>query len=128
MAERSTDDNEYLTQTYGSSWHQIQGGNDTDVIGLVMEKHPLPSGYQVTHTKLMILIPNGYPGKKLEKFYCVPPLQKSNGSPIEGTELETRYGETWQCWNRPYEWLPGIDTIISHLEFVKNELKTEAER
>ena len=119
-----SEDVEYLEGNYPSSWEKISEGNGK--YGLLIRNFPLPGGYVVGESTLMVLIPSGYPGSGLDMFYFDPPLSRSDGSAIVGAEpMEIHFARQWQRWSRHYDWKPGIDDLVGHIEYVKNELKKE---
>ena len=126
MIELLDEDTEYLDQAFGSDWRLVEEGNAK--FGLVIQNYPLPTGFNLSHTKLMVLIPSGYPGSHLDMFYFNPPIQTTNCRSIPALATEQHFSETWQRWSRHYEWQPGIDTVVSHLEFVRNQLIHESNR
>ena len=123
--EFQPEDVEYLNSNYPSQWRKITEGTGKN--GLVIEAFSVPSGYNETQTKLLVLIPNGYPGAALDMFYFSPPLAKSDGSSIAQLAMETHFGENWQRWSRHYDWIAGEDSLIRHIEFVWYQLQREIE-
>ena len=121
--ELPPEDTQYLDASYPSKWKKVAEGNGK--YGLLIDDFPIPKGYAVEKSTLMVLIPSGYPGSMLDMFYFDPPLDKSNGSPIDRLASEIHFGQTWQRWSRHYSWQPGVDSIVSHIEFVENQLKAE---
>ncbi len=122
--ELPPEDIEYLDANYPSRWKKIAEGNGK--YGLLIDDFPIPKGYTVEKSTLMVLIPSGYPGSMLDMFYFYPPLGKSDGSSIGALVSEAHFGQMWQRWSRhPYSWLPGVHSIVTHVEYVKNELITE---
>lgn len=117
------EDTEYLEGNYPSRWKKISEGNGK--LGLLVEDFPVPNGYTVAKSTLMVLIPSGYPGAMLDMFSFDPPLGKSDGSAINGLASETHFGREWQRWSRHYNWQPGDDTLARHIEYVKNEIRSE---
>ena len=122
------EDMEYLEGNYPSKWQKISEGNGK--FGLLIEDFPLPDGYTMDKSTLLVLIPSGYPGSALDMFYFNPPLEKADGdrSAINALASETHFGQEWQRWSRHYPWQPGIDTVVTHIEYVKNELNNEVGR
>ena len=117
------EDMEYLDGNYPSKWQKISEGKGK--FGLLIENFPIPGGYTMEKSTLMVLIPSGYPGSALDMFFFAPPLEKSNGSAINGLASETHFDQAWQRWSRHYQWQPGVDTVVTHIEYVKNELNSE---
>ena len=120
------EDMEYLEGNYPSKWQKISEGNGK--FGLLIEDFPIPNGYTMGKSTLLVLIPSGYPGSALDMFYFNPPLNRSDGSPTDALASEVHFGREWQRWSRHYQWQPGIDTVVTHIEYVKNELNNEVGR
>ncbi len=117
------EDIQYLEGNYPSQWQKIVEGNSK--YGLIIEKFPIPKGYTIGTSTLMILIPTGYPGSMLDMFYFYPVLKKSNGASIDELTPESHFGQTWQRWSRHYSWKPGEDSVVTHIEYIKNQLLAE---
>ena len=121
--ELPPEDTQYLNENYPSKWRKVAEGNGK--YGLLIDDFPIPKGYAVEKSTLMVLIPSGYPGSMLDMFYFYPPLGQSDGSPIGALASENHFGQTWQRWSRHYSWQPGVDSIVTHIEYVKNQLNIE---
>lgn len=120
-----TEDEEYLNEQYGSTWHRKAEGPDNCKWGLFIENFPIPPGYNRDRSTLMVLIPTGYPGAGLDMFYFNPPLARAGGQEIGALADEAHFDTNWQRWSRHYGWSPGQDSIVSHIEYVRRELETE---
>ncbi len=123
LYELPLEDIQYLNEHYPSQWRKVTEGNSK--YGLCIDDFPIPAGYTVENSTLMVLIPSGYPGSILDMFYFFPLLTKSNGSSINALCPEFHFGQTWQRWSRHYKWQPGFDSVVTHIEFVKNQLNAE---
>ena len=121
-----TEDIEYLDATFSSKWTKVSDGNGKH--GLLIRDFPVPDGYTANSSTFMLLIPVGYPGSMLDMFYFCPPLVPRDGGSINGLASETHFGQQWQRWSRHYKWRPGHDSIVSHIEYVTNELRSEVTR
>lgn len=122
------EDEEYLKAfavEHGSSWERKAEGPNNSKWGLFIENFPIPPGYDRGRSTLMLLIPTGYPGAALDMFYFYPPLARSDDQSIDALADEAHFKTDWQRWSRHYEWTPGEDSIVSHVEYVLNELKNE---
>ena len=120
------EDVEYLNAHHGSEWERVAEGPGK--FGLIVRGFRVPGGYVESQTTLMLLVPSGYPGVPIDMFYLEPPIGKRNGGAIPALAYETHFGATWQRWSRHYDWVPGRDSIVSHLRYVNEELRAEAAR
>ncbi len=117
------EDIQYLDKHFPSKWSKVLEGNAKH--GLIIEDFPIPKGFIARQTNLMLLVPIGYPGSPLDMFYFWRPLEKIDGSPISSLNSETHFGKQWQRWSRHYDWTPGHDSVVQHIEFVVNMLNNE---
>lgn len=117
------EDTEYLDGNYLSRWEKISEGNGK--FGLLIRGFPIPDGYTTTSSTLMILVPSGYPGSQLDMFYFDPPLSRLDGSSINALAQEVHFGQDWQRWSRHYGWEPGQHNIVTHIEYIKNEIQIQ---
>ncbi len=123
LCELLPEDLEYLEANYPSKWRQVSEGNGK--FGLVIDDFPIPDGYKEKKSTLMLLVPSGYPGSVLNMFYFTPSLNRSDGKVIKALASETHFDRTWQRWSRHYEWKPGIDSVVTHIEYIKNQIAEE---
>ena len=119
-----SDDSEYLAGNYGDRWSIISDSPGKH--GLLIEDFPVPEGFDRETSTLMTLLPSGYPGSALDMFYFDPPLRRSDGAGIGALVSESHFGRSWQRWSRHYDWEAGVDSLVSHVEYVKRELRREA--
>jgi len=117
-------DMEYLEANYNGKWRKVSEGGKH---GLVIDSFPIPEGYSPGDAALLVLIPSGYPGTALDMFYFYPHLDlvKQTGSLIGALTTENHFGKNWQRWSRHYEWEPGRDSIVTHIEYIKNQLESD---
>ena len=125
MYELLPEDVEYLNANFPSRWKRLteNGGK----CGLLIRNFNVPEVYTVQRSALMIIVPSGYPGTPLDMFYFDPPLERSN-APVDAIVNETHFGRDWQRWSRHYDWKPGEDNLVRHIEFVRIQLIEEAAR
>ena len=123
-----SDDIEYLDANYSGRWSLTDSPSSAALVGLLIEDFPVPPGYTTATVTLMIIIPNGYPGAMLDMFYFDPPLQRSNGQAIAALASEHHFDRQWQRWSRHYNWQPGLDSLVTHIERAINLLSMEATR
>lgn len=120
------EDVEYLNAQHRNQWRKVAEGEGK--FGLMVRPYTLPEGYAESETTLMVLVPSGYPGVPIDMFYLDPPVHRRDGASINALADESHFGVTWQRWSRHYEWTPGEDNLVTHLEYVKHELESEAAR
>ena len=118
------EDEEYLDAHHQDQWRKVAEGEGK--FGLMVCAYALPKGYSESETTLMVLVPSGYPGVPIDMFYLNPPIHRLGGASINALADESHFGVTWQRWSRHYTWTPGEDTVVTHLEYVKNQLAFEA--
>ena len=121
--ELPEEDLEYLNAHYSTQWQKTSEGNGK--YGLIIENFPLPNGYTMEKSALMLLIPSGYPGSGIDMFYFDPPLNRLDGRGIGGLSIEAHFARQWQRWSRHYQWNPGEDFLVRHIEYIRNELEKE---
>lgn len=99
--------------------------------GLIIEDYVLPFGkYNVSATRLLIFIPQGYNDVNPDMFFCAPTLTLLPGNtlPPAASGTVAFNGINWQQWSRHLnvgnDWRPGIDGIGSYLQKVNRALKT----
>lgn len=120
--ELQAEETAYLNANY-SSWGFLSADG---LCGVVIHNFPVPPGYTPESSDMMVVIPQGYPAAALDMFYFCPELAKTNGGSIGALAMEQYFGRAWQRWSRHYQWIPGQDDIVRHIEFVKNTLKKES--
>lgn len=119
-------DIEYL-EAKGLQYLEVQENGRN---GLIIENYLLPEGkYNVSTTKLLIFIPQGYNDVNPDMFYCYPKLTLNpyNSMPA-ATEGNIAFNSVnWQQWSRHLntgnDWRPGIDGLPSYLQKVNQALK-----
>ena len=115
------DDTEYLNAHF-PGWTQMTEGSKR---GLIIPNYPLPDGYTPDKSDLMLIIPTDYPAGKIDMFYFDPHVARKNGKDIGALNDESHFWRNWQRWSRHYDWTPGVDSIVSHISFVHEQLKSE---
>ncbi|MCY4306283.1 MAG: hypothetical protein OXC62_16130 [Aestuariivita sp.] len=123
--ELALEEIEYLDANHQGRWQRLdEGGGE---YGLLIEGFAIPAGFNQSTADLMVLIPLGYPGTSLDMFYIDPPLSKKNGRDIKKISMEEHFARQWQRWSRHYDWSPGEDDLIRHIEYIRNELQVAGE-
>lgn len=77
---------------------------------------------------LLVLIPSGYATTKLDSFYTLPRLKRSDGSdPLNANVEQALFQKNWQFWSRHLEdsdWRVGKDGLRTFLSYIRNELRS----
>lgn len=118
------EDVEFLNANY-PGWKRQK---ENSAVGIVIRNYELPKGYEPDKSNLMIIVPDGYPVAMIDMFYFYPDIKREDGMIIERLTTQTFFGKPWQQWSRHYTnqpWTPGQDNLISHIEWVRNQLKSE---
>lgn len=112
-------------QNGGFQWETLSSNGNW----LIVKKIPLPDGYNVLEADVAINIPTNYPQGKLDMAYFFPSLKRQDGIPIPQSEVSVDIaGKIFQRWSRhrnTIAWRVGVDSIITHIEEVKNWLQNE---
>lgn len=81
-----------------------------------------------TTCDLLVLIPSGYATTKLDSFYTLPRLKRTDGSdPLNANTEAMMYQKTWQFWSRHLDdgdWRLGKDGLRTYLSYIRNELRS----
>jgi len=100
---------ELLRKKYGSLKH----GDDLDWV--IFEELSLPPGWNREKTRLLVLIPPGYPITPPDNFYVATGLRTASGSmPSNYAEGESHLGEQWDQFSFHVEqghWSPSADLL-----------------
>ncbi|MDA7955892.1 MAG: hypothetical protein MPK34_01450 [Gammaproteobacteria bacterium] len=120
----TAEDKEFLDANY--NWGLCED-DTTGMRGVVIHDYCLPAGYTPQKTELMLLIPANYPMGNIDMFYFAPRIARADNIGINALADEIHFGIQWQRWSRHYPWEPGVDSIVTHVGFVANQLKLELE-
>ncbi|MCY4611877.1 MAG: hypothetical protein OXC38_09310 [Gammaproteobacteria bacterium] len=116
------EDIEFLRAEYSRRWKPVSEG---DKEGLIIKNYRLPRGYTPEKSDLLLLIPSDYPTGMIDMFYFDPEVLREDGSSIAALAPESHFERTWQRWSRHYPWRPSVDSIATHMTYVKNQLISE---
>ena len=116
------EDRAYLDATFPDLWSTV---TELRKQGIIVYDFGLPKPYTPETTDLMLIIPPEYPVGMVDMFYFAAKVQRKDGIGIDALSNEYHFGKEWQRWSRHYPWNAGTDSIITHIEFVKNQLQYE---
>lgn len=122
-------DEEYLRRL-GLAWETIRNGERR---WLVVYGLPLPDGFTTKVTDVAIEILAGYPPAHLDMAFFFPALERADHRPMPQTQhKELIDGKSWQRWSRhrtsDCPWIPGEDSLETHMDFVQTFLEREPKR
>lgn len=122
------DDLDYLRLKSPDFQVTVEGGMHC----VVLPGFPLPVGFTMKESDLLVRLPAGYPDVKPDMWWFCPALKRADGKQIPATDVrESHLGRSWQRWSRHLnngQWRPGIDSIASYLSLVSRELDAAAAR
>ena len=85
---------------------------------------PLPRGWNTEKTRILIILPAGYPANKPNGFEAESNLKLADGRmPGGGSENKIR-DESWLhfCWN-PQKWDSSLDSLWKYIKFAESRFK-----
>lgn len=97
---------------------------------LIIYDYPIPSGYNVEKATLALMITSSYPLTEIDMAHFSPPLVKNKGT-INAISNHLIDGKTFQQWSRHRkagQWMPGVDSLATHLSLVDNWLVNDLNR
>jgi hypothetical protein len=121
---------EIFLQKSGLKWETLV---EQDRRWLMIFDYPIPSGYNVEKTTLLLEIPLQYPAAQIDMFYTYPPLSLQSGRVIECTQVRANvYGIEYHGWSRHRggnsPWDPSTDNVITHLALVESSIAKEVDQ
>lgn len=112
MLERRSEELKLLRQRYG----ELECGPDGEWI--VISSFLLPTGWLFKTTRLLILVPPGYPMTPPDNFYVELGLRLASGAqPASFSEPVSQLGQNWGQFSyhiEPGDWNPAVDIVSSH--------------
>ena len=96
---------------------------DDNPIIVIIENFPLPIGFKISHTELLLQIPIAYPNSGLNMFWVdeeAVPKDKILPFKIHHDIMDNK---NWfrYSWH-PTNWTPGSDNLLSFIEFINRGL------
>jgi len=123
-----SEDQEFLLKS-GWDYELIQEGSQQRV---VIDNYPLPSGYTVEKTSLMLKLGPNYPDDQIDMAFFFPAVLRSDNKAIIRAVQDNFDAKVWQGWSRhrtsANPWRPGLDNIEMHLILVNHWLTVELTR
>ena len=76
---------------------------------------------------VLVMVPDGYATTKLDSFYTVPRLKRSDGGDPQAATGDTPlFGKSWQFWSRHLDdkdWRAGTDGLRTYLSYIRAEFR-----
>lgn len=123
-----TEDEEFLNNSF-EFWESIMEANSQWVI---IEKFPLPEGFDVQEAAIALRIAPTYPDDQIDMAYFYPSIFRADGKAVRGLSPLNLDGKVWQQWSRHRvgndAWRPDIDGIETHLLFITAFLSGELQK
>lgn len=109
MDERRLKEFALLERHYG----EIERGQNVDWI--IIKALKLPHGWSRETTRLLIILPPGYPLTPPDNFYVEPGLTLSSGGPLNNySEGSSQLSQNWGQFSHhvePSTWQPAADVV-----------------
>jgi hypothetical protein len=96
---------------------------DEDPIIVIIKDFELPQGYKKDKADLLIIIPIAYPNAGLDMFWVENDAIPNNKTWPFVVKIEEIAGRTWFRFSWHGQWTPGVDNLLSFLEFICVGLK-----
>lgn len=117
-------DTAFLT-SYGKIWESIMDGS----AWILIHGFSLPPGYTANEVLLAIRVESGYPLSPFDMMYVHPALQRIDSKAIPQAEVPQQLdGKTFQRWSRHRPWVPGEDSLETHIYFIEDCFRHELTR
>jgi len=120
------DQDRLFLEGYGLRWEIIQDGSTW----VMLHGFPLPDGYSEVQVIVAIRIETGYPITGLDMMYLFPGVRRLDGKPIVNSDvIQEIDGKPFQRWSRHRTggnpWVPGEDSLETHVYLVEEYFRTE---
>ena len=94
-------------------------------IFIIIQKYPLPPGWNKNETRLLLISDVSYPNSKLDMFWVDVDLKLGGGRvPQAGGAVETYIGQQWQRFSwHVQKWNPVRDNVVTYLDTIDARLR-----
>jgi hypothetical protein len=91
---------------------------DPELNWFIIERWPLPAGWNLEETRLLVLVPAGYPVTPPDNFYVGSDVRLASGAQPGNTSLDQQLvGKGWVLFSWHVEggdWQPHADPLQGH--------------
>lgn len=111
---------------YGCDWETLSDGSQW----VLLNQFTVPVGYSLDHVTVAVRLETGYPDAQLDMVYFHPALVRRDGKSIPATTSSQGIGgRMFQRWSRhrtpQNPWIPGQDSLATHIMLVEDWLERE---
>jgi hypothetical protein len=108
--------------------HVFDVQREEGFICVAIRNFPLPTGYNLQTTDLLLRLPLNFPLACPDMFWTFPHVRLANGAyPKAADVLDVQFqGRQWQRWSRHPDvssWRPGTDNLKTFLGTIRRELQ-----
>jgi hypothetical protein len=112
--------------SYGLNWEIIVDGSTW----VIFYDFSLPKGFNHAKVTLAVRLEGGYPLTALDMMYTYPAIARADGKSIEKADVTQQIdGLPFQRWSRHRTevnpWMPGQDSLETHVYLVEEFFETE---
>lgn len=102
----------------------VQLIEDVGMGNVVFERYPIPRGYNMAESGLLLRVPLSYRAGRPDMFWTHSELTLvGGGTPAQGDHIETYLDRRWRRFSWHLQnWNPAADDLRTYLEFVDNRL------
>lgn len=97
---------------------------------VVIRDYPLPAGYQIPVTDLLLRLPPGFPDAAPDMWWCDPVVRLADGRmPPAAESMEQYVGRTWQRFSRHFaggQWSPTANGLAMFLAVIRRDFERGA--
>ncbi len=104
--------------------YSIDVHRENNQILVVIEKYPVPSGWNKSETTLLLVADIGYPNSKMDMFWTDLDLKLGGDRiPQAGEVVQQFLGKQWRRFSwHVQKWNPAVDNIVTYLGTVDARL------
>lgn len=106
--------------------YQIQLKEVGNKIYVIFNDYPLPKGYNLDRTDLLVFTCSMYPSCPFDMFWVDKTLILINGVIPKASTIDTQYNQQWRRYSiHPYnnnKWNPSEDSLSGFLSYINKRL------
>ncbi len=105
--------------------YSVAAHRENNQILVVIEKYPVPLGWNKSETTLLLVTDIGYPNSRIDMFWTDLDFKLSGERiPQAGDAVQPFLGKQWRRFSwHVQKWNPAVDNIITYLGTVDARLR-----